>query len=252
MIKKVHPCPVCSGEAPLFDVLDLNKSCEVPKSRIFGLAGVPVYYARCDSCGFCFAPELAGWSLEEFEQKIYNDDYVAVDPDYVEARPRANANNLITMFANQVPSIRHLDYGGGSGLLTGILKQAGWESLSYDPFVDRQIAPHQLGTFDLITAFEVFEHVPDVDQLMSTLKSLLAPGGLILFSTLLSDGHIPAGQRLTWWYAAPRNGHISLFAKKSLEHLSRKTGFRFASFSPNFHVFFSAIPAWASHIIRTG
>jgi hypothetical protein len=38
----------------------------------------------------------------------------------------------------------------------------------------------------------------------------------VLFSTLLSDGEIVRGRPLRWWYAAPRNGHISLFSAQSL------------------------------------
>jgi hypothetical protein len=38
-----------------------------------------------------------------------------------------------------------------------------------------------------------------------------------MFSTLLSDGNIKLGQKLTWWYASPRNGHISLFSRRQPE-----------------------------------
>jgi hypothetical protein len=72
----------------------------------------------------------------------------------------------------------------------------------------------------------------------------------VLFSTLISDQNIRANQRLTWWYASPRNGHISLFSKKSLAILGAKEGFRFGSFSAGFHAFWRSIPAWAEHIIK--
>lgn len=246
------PCPVCSSATFLLDVVDLNKSCEEPKGKFLQLAGVPVYYALCPDCGFCFAPELSAWSLEQFESSIYNDGYMGIDPDYLETRPRANAANLISMFGHRAQAIRHLDYGGGNGLLVNILNEARWQSVSYDPFVDRNLDISQLGTFDLITAFEVFEHVPDIRSLMSNLRSLLSPNGLVLFSTLLSDGHIHARQRLSWWYASPRNGHISLFSKKSLEQLAGQNAVNIASFSAGFHVMFTNIPPWASHIVRIG
>ena len=72
------------------------------------------------------------------------------------------------------------------------------------------------GSFDLVTAFEVFEHVPDIDILFTDLQSLVKAEGLILFSTLLSDGEIGRDRPLSWWYASPRNGHISLFSAQSL------------------------------------
>jgi SAM-dependent methyltransferase len=243
-------CPICSSACLLLDVVDFNKSCEEARGKFLGLAGIPVYYALCSQCGFCFAPELVNWKLEEFEQKIYNDEYILVDPDYVEIRPRANANNLISMFGDRAHSIKHLDYGGGSGRLVQLLRQSNWQSTSYDPFVDRNVSIEQLGSFDLITAFEVFEHIPNVNKLMSNLRSLISPNGIILFSTLLSDGNIHSKQRVSWWYASPRNGHISLFSRNSLSLLAQKHGVCFRSFSHGLHAFFTSIPSWANHIIR--
>jgi SAM-dependent methyltransferase len=245
-------CPVCNGGCSLLDVVDFNKSCEEARGKFLGLAGVPVYYALCGNCGFCFIPEMSTWKLEEFEEKIYNDDYILVDPDYVEIRPGANAKILISMFGDGAHSIKHLDYGGGSGLLSSILNESNWQSASYDPFVDKNVNVDQLGKFDLVTAFEVFEHVPDVQQLMANLRSLLSPNGIVLFSTLLSDGKIHSNQRINWWYASPRNGHISLFSKKSLATLAQNNGFNIGSFSVGFHVFFTKVPPWANHIIRMG
>jgi SAM-dependent methyltransferase len=243
-------CPVCRGAVSLLDVVDFNKTCEEFRGRYFDLAGVPVYYALCGSCGFCFAPELCAWPPEEFAARIYNDEYVVVDPDCVETRPRANAASLVRMFRNLPASIRHLDYGGGNGLLAKVLREAGWDSVSYDPLADKDVKAEHLGKFDLITAFEVFEHVPDVQGLMSDLRLLLSPGGVVLFSTLLSDGDIQPNRRLTWWYASPRNGHISLFSKRSLALLAKNSGWNFGSFSRGSHAFFTSVPSWAAHLIR--
>lgn len=245
-------CPVCSGTSSALDVVDFNKSCEEARGRYLGLAGVPVYYFMCANCGFCFAPELMKWGLQEFEDRIYNGDYPLVDPDYLEARPRNNANSLIATFGGHAGEITHLDYGGGAGLLSRLLREAGWKSGSYDPFVDRGTSVESLGRFDLITAFEVFEHVPDVGALMSNLSSLLQANGVILFSTLVSDKYLEPRKRITWWYASPRNGHISLYTRRSLALLAARKGFQFGSFTEGSHVFWRSIPAWAAHVIRTG
>jgi SAM-dependent methyltransferase len=243
-------CPVCAGECVLLDVVDFNKSCEEANGKRLPAAGIPVAYVRCPICEFCFAPEFADWSLEEFDARIYNDEYVSVDPEYIEIRPRLNAKTLLGMFPSLPASVRHLDYGGGNGRLAGLLRESGWSSVSYDPFVDRAASVERLGKFDLITAFEVFEHVPDVRKLMSDLRSLLAPGGLILFSTLPSDGQIHAGQKLTWWYASPRNGHISLFSIKSLALLAEQSGWHLGRVSQGFHAFGTTLAGWAEHITR--
>jgi SAM-dependent methyltransferase len=241
-------CPICEGTCDLLDVVDFNKSCEELRGAFLALAGVPVYYVLCGQCGFCFAPEFADWTLEDFSTRIYNSEYIQVDPDYVSARPEANADSLIELFGAGGKGVRHLDYGGGSGLLSDLLRDSGWQSKSFDPFVDRGVRIEDLGKFDLVTAYEVFEHVPDVKQLVSNISSLLDADGVLLFSTLLSDDNIRPRQRLTWWYASPRNGHISLFSRKSLSTIAAAERLQFTSFSSGFHAFWTNVPAWAAHI----
>ncbi len=53
--------------------------------------------------------------------------------------------------------------GGGNGNLSEKLSAANWQSTSYDPFPNGSVNLSEIGTFDLITAFEVFEHVPQVN-----------------------------------------------------------------------------------------
>jgi SAM-dependent methyltransferase len=248
-MKTPPSCPICNAPCLLLDTVDFNKSCEDEKGKVLPAAGVAVDYSLCPNCGFCFAPALCAWPLEEFSEKIYNAQYVLVDPDYVDARPRSNAANMTAMLGDKARGLKHLDYGGGGGLMSKLLNEAGWQSRSYDPFVNRDTALESLGQFDLITAFEVFEHVPDAQQLMATLRSLLAPGGVVMFSTLLSDGNIKLGQKLTWWYASPRNGHISLFSRGSLGFLAQEHGFQFGSFSTGFHALFTQVPPWAKHVM---
>ena len=245
-------CPICSCNSPLLDVVDFHKACVDPEGAFKTLSGVPVYYAMCEGCGFCFAPALAAWPLEEFEEKIYNAQYTLVDPEHVETRPRGNAASLLETFQALPPTFRHLDYGGGNGLLSQVLREAGWNSTSYDPFLDKAARSEALGQFDLITAFEVFEHVPDVQQLVTTLHSLMKPDGLVLFSTLISDGQIHRGERLSWWYASPRNGHISLFSRMSLGMLASAHKLNFRSNSPGLHVLYERMPEWAVGIVPTG
>ena len=243
-------CPVCHEMATAFDVVDFNKSCEEVRGTFVALAGTPIYYFRCRTCEHAFAPEMCGWTPDDFVSRVYNDEYVRFDPDYVEARPSGNAKALCEMFGELGPSIRHLDYGGGSGLLSRALSEQGWESQSYDPLADRTLRVEDLGKFDLVTAYEVFEHVPAPRELVRDLSSCLVDDGVVLFTTLLSDGNIVAGQRLHWWYASPRNGHINLYSRKSLSALAQGCGYKFGSFSDNFHALWRRIPLWATHILR--
>ena len=132
------------------------------------------------------------------------------------------------------------------------LCEAGWNSASYDPLADKSIDPAQLGRFDLISAFEVFEHVPDVQALIRDLRARLVEDGMLIFSTVTSDGEIHPQQPLTWWYASPRNGHISLFSRASLDALAQQNGFRHGSMNSALHLFFKSIPSWAGHMRAAG
>lgn len=243
-------CPVCQGPSALLDVVDFNKSCEQARGIFFDLSGLPIYYALCGQCGFCFAPSMHEWTPAQFSQQVYNADYAKVDPDYLRERPIANAASLRDALDAHKGQVIHLDYGGGAGLLSQILQDAGWRSQSYDPFVQTEVSIDELPRVNLITAFEVFEHVTDPHQLMRTIDVLLEPDGMVLFSTLLSDGIVAANKRLDWWYAAPRNGHISLHCRASMGRLTSQYGFQWASFSEGFHAMFRQVPAWARHMIQ--
>src|ERR1700752_1976355 len=118
----MQPCPICAGASSLLDVVDFNKSCEEGHGKYLPLCGVAIYYSLCAECGFCFAPEFAQWTLDDFANKIYNSEYIEVDPDYLAVPPRLNADSLIQLLGEQGRGIRHLDYGGGSGLLSDMLR----------------------------------------------------------------------------------------------------------------------------------
>lgn len=243
-------CPICSAPGEAFDVVDFNKNCMETSGHFLPLSGKPVYYHRCTDCGYTWAPEFANWSDDDFLREIYNDGYAAVDPDYAESRPLGNAQSIMKTFGQSRDQLRHLDYGGGNGRLSAALVAQGWQSASYDPFPARSGTPHAGSRYNLITAFEVFEHVPQPQAMMASLAVLLDEPGLLLFSTLVSDEQIRPGKRLTWWYASPRNGHISLFSRKSLKLLAKRHGLRFGSFNDNLHFCTRQIPDWARHIIN--
>ncbi len=242
------PCRICGGHALFYDRVDANKTCEDHKQRVFPVSDTKISYYRCPDCQFCFAPEMYAWSIADFEKKIYNDEYVLADPEYVDVRAKYNAGRLKYLFeaiGAKDTKPRHLDYGGGNGNLSKLLAQEGWDSHSYDPFVDGKVDIRKLGQFDFITAYEVFEHVPDVRELMNDITALLAPEGVLMFSTLVSDGEIHNDKKLDWWYAAPRNGHISLFSKDSLSRLANQLAFKFGSLDKYQHLYWKKAPVWS-------
>lgn len=234
----IHHCPVCGVIAEAVGKVDFAKSCE--RELNLSPTGKLIEYWRCPHCEFTWAPEMHGWSKAQFLAEVYNDSYGAVDPEYAEIRPAQNAKMLLDTFPDFRE--RHLDYGGGNGLLSATLRCAGWDSQSHDPLLDGERPD---GVFDLITAFEVFEHVPNAGKLFADLNGLLSADGLVAFSTLFAE---TKDGLLDWWYLAPRNGHISLWSKKSLNVMAKKRGMHFGSASPYLHFLWRRIPEWAAHL----
>jgi SAM-dependent methyltransferase len=238
-------CKICGGASPLFGVVDFHKSCMEAKGLRLSLSGVPVYYRRCGQCGFAFTDAFDGWMLEEFQKRIYNRDYLLVDPDYVELRPAANARMVAESFPDCRSSIRILDYGGGSGLLAKRLREMGFSAATYDLFSSFNAIPEE--RFDLITCFEVMEHVPRPRETVAAMVSLLKEDGVILFSTLVQPAEFER-IGLSWWYAAPRNGHVSLYTPAALARLFKAHGMKVGSFSEVLHIAYARVPAFAAHL----
>ena len=82
--------------------------------------------------------------------------------------------------------------------MSKVLSKNSWNSKSYDPFPKITASIDELGKFNLITAFEVFEHVPNPNELMENLIKLMDESCLILFSTLISDEDIKINSRINW------------------------------------------------------
>jgi hypothetical protein len=235
-------CPICEVEMQPLDVVDFNKACTELNGTYFNLSGFPVYYYICPFCDFVNAPLFKKWSRNDFSEKIYNSDYCKVDPDYFERRPTIFFHLLTKLFSAHKESFTHLDYGGGNGLLSSLLRKDGWKSDSIDPYDSTQ---NPLGTktrYDLITAFEVFEHAPDPNILLSEISDFTHKDSVLFFSTQLTDGNVRKNQRLTWWYASPRNGHISLFSNASLELIAKKCSAHFHTIGEGLHLFYWGNP----------
>src|SRR5690349_4602579 len=84
-------CKICGNGAPLYGVVDMHRPCQIGGVFAPALSGVPIYYRRCDNCGFLFTDAFDDWSQDDFKTHIYKGGYLAVDPGYVEVRPRGNA-----------------------------------------------------------------------------------------------------------------------------------------------------------------
>jgi 2-polyprenyl-6-hydroxyphenyl methylase/3-demethylubiquinone-9 3-methyltransferase len=242
-------CKICGGPSPLFGVVDFHKSCIEANHKKLALSGIPIYYRRCQQCGFLFTTAFDDWSHAAFARHIYNADYKIVDPDYDRARPEGNARLIGGWFANARSALRILDYGGGNGRFAELLRQAGFAATSYDSFVDGPALPS--ARFNVITSFEVLEHSSTPRETAAEIASLLADDGIVVCSTLLQTQEFET-LGLNWWYVGPRNGHVSIHSRASLSRLFAQLGFRLATFSNNnLHIAFKTLPPFAAHLLGT-
>jgi 2-polyprenyl-6-hydroxyphenyl methylase/3-demethylubiquinone-9 3-methyltransferase len=243
-------CKVCGNTANLFGRVDFNKHCDEGRSGKLPWSGKRIAYLRCTVCDFLFTRDFDAWSQADFAQKIYNAEYALVDPDFAERRPAGNASFISQTFSEYRDRISLLDYGGGEGRMMELLRANGFQSVNtYDPFsVEHNVSNDQ--KHDLITAFEVFEHVPDPIATMRDITQRLKPESLLLFSTLLQPANFGA-IGLSWWYVGPRNGHISIHSEKSLATLLKHFGLNLASASQALHIGFRQLPYFAKGLLKT-
>ena len=241
------PCKVCDGEARPFGVCDFNRSCEEARGKFLPATGIEVGYRRCARCGLIFTDAFDDWSFADFEAHIYNDGYAEADPDYAQVRPDANAGPIAKTFEAAAPGLTVLDYGGGNGRFAERLRAAGFPlTRTYDPFnPDHRARPE--GRFDLVTSFETLEHMPNAKAGAADIASFVGEPGLILFSTLIQPDNI-AQLGMSWGYIGPRNGHVTLHSRPSLEALWGALGFKVASFDDNLHVAYGTVPSFAQHL----
>ncbi len=248
LVADEEKCKCCGEPSKVFGVIDFSKSCEDRRQKPLPLTGIPVYYHRCTSCGFIFTVHFDDFTPDDFAREIYNDDYIKVDPDYVELRPKNLADLILKLFGKFKDQLSILDYGAGSGRMAEILNAEGFAVRNFDPFsAEDDRLPSD--SFNLVTSFEVLEHTPTPPLTCETMRRLVKEDGMILFSTLVQPPTIET-ERLGWWYIGPRNGHISIYSKRSLELLWSKLGFRFGSFNDDLHAAFRQVPDFAKHIIR--
>ncbi|MCM2371515.1 class I SAM-dependent methyltransferase [Aporhodopirellula aestuarii] len=121
-----------------------------------------------------------------------------------------------------------LDFGGGYGLFTRLMRDKGFDFRHYDIYCQNIFAkgfeldalePVGLSKFDLVTAWEVFEHAPNPRELI---RQLLSVSGTILFSTELVPEQ-PLNAESDWWYFTPETGqHVSFYSRKALHSLAEE------------------------------
>lgn len=239
-IHVAHPvsCAIC-GHGHLAHAGDKDfgvSGCDYFEGRrIFADYGVLISYYACRHCGFLFTNAFDQWTTEEWREHVYNNDYPLADPPFLLERPARNAQMVAGLFHRELLEISILDVGGGNGRMTDEMRKGGANIQSHDPIYGNGTIPRDRH-FDLITSFEVIEHVPHhrQDEWMHSVVGLLrkTPFARFLLSTEVLLPHLS----INWWYICPRNGHISIHSPRSLEILAARVGMDLISINPSMHL----------------
>jgi hypothetical protein len=134
---------------------------------------------------------------------------------------------------------KFLDFGGGYGILTRLMRDQGYDFYWYDKYAKNLISRGFEGDiehdikYDMITSFENFEHF---DSPLEEIEKVLKLSDSILFSTELMPSDLPSPEK--WWYFCLEHGqHISIFSFKSLEYIAKKNNFNLISNGTGLHIF---------------
>ncbi len=191
-----------------------------------------VDYFQCSNCGFVQTEEPY-WLDEAYSQPIASSD---VGLTFRNLSFSQFTQNLLFNFFNH--QARFLDYGGGYGLFVRLMRDAGFDFYWLDKFCQNifaqgfEIDAATNNQFELVTAFEVFEHLVHP---IYELEELLKKSRNILLSTELLPESNPKPNE--WWYYVLHEGqHVSLYTAKSLSILAAKFNLNFYSNGSSLHL----------------
>ncbi len=144
-----------------------------------------------------------------------------------------------------------LDYAGGYGLFTRLMRDKGFNFYNTDRYCQNLFAEHfdlahlPAGTiFEAATAFEVLEHLFNP---VEEIKDILKFSDNILFTTEL----LPAdpAQVSNWWYISPETGqHIAFYNETALQYIAKLLGYNFYTDGAFLHLF--SKKAFASDVLK--
>lgn len=139
------------------------------------------------------------------------------------------------------PPGRALDLGCADGAFLGVLREEGWRVTGVEPTAMAAAARERLGddavlqvpievlelpeaSFDLVTLWDVLEHLPDPLACLRGARRWLSPGGLLVIETqdVRSLAARALGRR---WHHYKHAEHLHHFHTGTLARALRETGF---------------------------
>ncbi len=210
------------------------KICQAPsipfsQGRVLGK--YDINYFQCSHCGFVQTEEPF-WLEEAYSDAIASSDVGLV---WRNNQFSQISNNILSQFFN--PQAKFLDYGAGYGLFVRLMRDLGWDFYWYDKYCQNIFAKGfeaktEEKLYQLVTAFEVFEHF--VNPLEEIEKVLKFADNILLSTELLPIDNPKPDQ---WWYYALQEGqHIAIYTKKALSIIADKFHLNLSSNGTSLHL----------------
>lgn len=191
-----------------------------------------VRFFRCKDTGF-IQTEEPYWLAEAYSSAITKLDVGMVirNQNLTEV-----AVPLLLRYFNH--NGKFLDYAGGYGLFTRMMRDKGFDFYHVDPYCQNIFAEFQDANelpketqFEVVTAFEVLEHLVNPTN---DIKDILSYGDNLFFTTEL----VPQDLKQDWWYFSFETGqHISFYTEKALRYLADLYGKQYYTDGKWLHLF---------------
>jgi SAM-dependent methyltransferase len=203
------------------------------KKSVGEKGGYQIFF--CCKCKTLYVSDK-GKIPEPFDYADYYEGRDVSTPVFVAKR----LDEIVATFESVRSNNRFLDIGCGSGSLLEAAQRNNWEAEGVEvsnSAVDYvrangfkvfhgflQDAKYPDNFFDVVTAVELFEHLPVPSEVIEEAARILRPGGILWATTPHSKG---ASARLlgTRWSIVSPPEHIQLFSVKGLRILLQESGF---------------------------
>jgi hypothetical protein len=178
-----------------------------------------VKYFRCPACDL-IETEPPFWLDEAYSTAISALDTGAISRNLFCSRLATVVVRLLRVGRSE----RCLDYGGGHGVFTRMMRDIGYNFHWCDKYGQNLFARGFEGdpttTFRFVTAFEVFEHLVEVRD---ELAAFFRPAhDFVLVGTVLH-----ALPDKDWWYFVPETGqHTAFFSRQTMAYIGRTYGYQ--------------------------
>jgi hypothetical protein len=190
-----------------------------------------ITYFVCAECGF-MQSEDPYWLDESYSSAISSSDTGVIARNIVFSQISSVILSLLGKNNG-----RFLDFGGGYGIFTRMMRDKGFDFYWYDKYAQNLVARGFEGSiagerYEALTSFENFEHLVEP---MKELDLMLELTDTILFSTELLPEKIPQPDQ--WWYYCLEHGqHVSFFSARTLRFIAGSRSLELVSNGKNLHI----------------